>query len=267
MQVRAAIAVLPPGMPDFFRSASEQLIFLSTEPDRWRTAQAPGATEATGPNHIFAYELANGPLAPTRHAFIRELVERGILSRENESLRRVGLAPWAIQEWSEMLTDSFRRWRSMPVGIPKRQQEQNIIFMAGVLAHWITDTSQPMHCSVHVLGWSAKAPNPHGYTTTPDLHGRYESDFVNHAVEDADVQTSLREMGPGRVLKGDWLQEARQHIAACNTHVERIYQWDLEAPFGSGKEPREAKAFTARRLAEGAAMLRDVWMTAWTRSL
>lgn len=38
------------------------------------------------------------------------------------------------------------------------------------------------------------------------------------------------------------------------------------AEWGSGREPGEAKAFTAARLAEGASMLRDMWYTAWLRS-
>jgi hypothetical protein len=135
--------------------------------------------------------------------------------------------------------------------------------MAGVVAHWVTDVSQPMHCSIHILGWNASAPNPHHYVTTRDIHGRYETEYVERAISDRDVQAAFT--APPREL-GDWLQESVRYIAACNSHVEAIYRWDLEAAFASGKEPAEAKPFTAARIAEGSAMLRDVWLTCWRRS-
>ena len=57
-----------------------------------------------------------------------------------------------------------------------------------------------------------------------------------------------------------------KRVQQTNTHVEQVYIWDKQAPWGSGQEPAEAKPFTAARLADGARMLRDVWYTAWVRS-
>jgi hypothetical protein len=268
MQIAAAMQVLPADMPEFFRKAGPQLKYLATEPDRWRTPDVPAVIETSGTNHFFSYEQAPKVLPPDRHQFIVELTKSGAIDPGKPSLRPSGLAPYAIQEWGDMLTGAFRRWRQMKedteeARIEKRQLEQSILFIAGVLAHWVTDVSQPMHCSVHILGWHPSVANPAGYTADRGIHGRYETDYVERVIDETDVRAALTQR-PAEL--GDWLTESVRYIGACNSHIETIYRWDRQAPFGSGREPAEAETFTAARLAEGAAMLRDVWVTAWRRS-
>lgn len=266
MQARAALRGLPAEVPAFFRQASDEMAFLISEPDRWRTSEQPSLTETTGVNHTFKWELAPKPLPANRHLFLVELAKQDKLNPPH-TVRDFGTAPYAIQEWSEMLTAALRRWRAMPEESAtdrtvKRMHERSILFMAGVLGHWVTDTSQPMHASVHVHGWHASAPNPHGYAGV-ELHSRYESRYVDRAIAQADVDALVD--GKPRLL-GDWLREAETHIAASNAHVEQIYAWDKESPFAGGEEPKAAVAFTAARLADGARMLRDAIYTAWVRS-
>jgi hypothetical protein len=270
MQARTAIKALPAEIPAFFRYAEEEMAFLISEPDRWRTSEQPALNETTGVNHTFKWELAPKPLPANRHLFIMELARsKNVDPAKRDLVRDFGTGPYGIQEWAEMLTGAFRRWRAMGETTPadiarKRMHEKSILFMAGVLGHWITDLSQPIHASIHVHGWHPSVPNPNGYTgPEKDPHGRYETQYVDRAIELADV-SALVDNQP-RVV-GDWLREAEQYIAATNTHVEQIYIWDKQAPWGSGREPAEAKPFTAARLADGARMLRDVWYSAWVRS-
>jgi hypothetical protein len=269
MQARVALASLPAEMPAFFRGSGEEMTMLISEPDRWRTAEEPALDDTTGPNHTFRWEIAPKPLPPTRYAFIIELAKQGKLDTTPNSVRQYGTAPYGMQEWAEMLTGAFRRWREMPEKTPeeiarKRMQEKSILFIAGVLGHWITDMSNPIHASIHVHGWNPSVPNPHGYAgPNDDPHGRYEGAYVNHTIELSDVASLVDNRA--RVL-GDWLGEAQIYIAATNSHVEQIYAWDKQARFGDGHEPAEAKPFTAARLADGARELRDYWYTAWVRS-
>jgi hypothetical protein len=270
MQARTAMRALPPELPGFFREAEEEMAHLITEPDRWRTSEQRGLSETTGVNHTFKWELAPKPLPANRHLFLIELARSQKLDPANrDAVREFGTGPYAIQEWAEMLTGAFRRWHEMPETTPaeiarKRMHEKSILFMAGVLGHWVTDLSQPIHASIHVHGWHPSVPNPHGYTGPDnDPHPRYETQYVDRAIELSDV-TALVDRKPR--LVGDWLREAEKHVAATNSHVEQIYIWDKQAPWGSGREPAEAKPFTAARLADGARMLRDVWYTAWVRS-
>jgi len=270
MQARTTMGVLPEEMPAFFRQSTEELAFLITEPDRWRTSEQPALDETTGVNHTFKWELAPKPLPANRHLFIVDLVKNQKFDpTQGATVRDFGTAPYGIQEWAEMLTGAFRRWRAMPETTPaeitrKRMHEKSILFMAGVLGHWVTDMSQPIHASIHVHGWHPSVPNPNGYTgPSKDPHGRYEAQYVDKNIELADVKALV---DPKPRLLDNWLREAETYIAATNSHVEQIYIWDKQSPFGEGKEAAEAKPFTAARLADGARMLRDVWYTAWVRS-
>lgn len=267
MQARAAVAHLPQDMPAFLREAEEEMAMLISEPDRWRTSEQPGLTDSTTVNHGFKWEIAPRPLPPTRHQYLAQLVEGRKGPQAGAAIRNIGTAPYGIQEWAEMLTGAFRRWREMPEKTPaeiarKRMHEHSILFMAGVLGHWVTDLSQPMHTSIHSAAWHPSAPNPHGYKSR-GLHARYESTYVGHAIAPAEVVAAVT--APARV-RGDWLREAETYIGANNAHVEQIYRWDQAAQFGEGNEPAAAKPFTIARLAEGATMLRDLWYTAWVRS-
>lgn len=267
MQARAAVAALPAEMPDFLRAAGEELSFLVSEPDRWRTSEQPGLHETTGVNHTFKWEIAPRPLPANRHLFLAQLVAGKRPDQVAAAIRNVGTGPYGIQEWGEMLTGAFRRWRDMPETTAaekarKRMHERSILFMAGVVGHWVTDLSQPMHTSIHTSAWHPSAPNPRGYASK-GLHARFETTYVDRVVQPADV--AARITAPPRVL-GDWLREAGTYIAANNAHVEQIYRWDQEAAFGESNEPEAAKPFTIARLGEGATMLRDLWYTAWVRS-
>jgi hypothetical protein len=267
MQAQTALEKLPAGMPPFFTSAVEQLKALASEPDRWRTGEQPSLAATTGPDHSLKWEIVPKPLPRNRYQFIIQLVQSGKLAVEKVSVQDFGSSPYAIAEWAEMLTGAFRRWRAAPESTAaerasKRHHEQSILFMAGILAHWTTDGSNPMHVSIHIHGWSPLVPNPNGYEGK-DLHARYESKYLDAAVGQQDVARFVKE--EPRLL-GNWLSEAADYIEACNRHVEQIYIWDKTAPFGSGQEPAEARPFTAARLADGARMLRDVWYSAWVKS-
>jgi hypothetical protein len=48
--------------------------------------------------------------------------------------------------------------------------------------------------------------------------------------------------------------------------VDTLYAFDKAAPFRPETTTPEQKAFAVARLAAGAAMLRDLWYTAWITS-
>lgn len=267
MQAQAALEKLPAGMPAFFTSAVEQLKALASEPDRWRTAEQPSLAATTGPDHSFKWEIVPKPLPRNRYQFVIQLVQAGKLSADKGSVQDFGALPYGFAEWAEMLTGAFRRWRAAPETTAaeraaKRHLEQSILFMAGIVAHWVTDGSNPMHVSIHIHGWSPLAANPNGYEGK-DLHARFESKYLDAAITQEDVTRLVTE--EPRLL-GAWLSEAVAYIEANNRHIEQIYIWDKTAPFGSGQEPAAARPFTAARLADGARMLRDVWYSAWVKS-
>jgi len=274
MSGRAAARNLPKETPLFFRAAVDRLAYLLPEPDRWRGEAWGGRngprqelTNLTAANHNIRMELLDGVRFPsTRNEYIVLMTEKGIVPREDVNMHKVGLVFYAIVEEMQRLTVEFRLWREAqeavtldPVAL--QQIQENAIFSAGVLGHWITDAGQPLHTTVHSDDWDTRFPNPHNYVTK-DIHGRFESLYVDRAITERDIESR---MTPVRELR-DWRAEAESHIRRSFSHFEEVYALDRLGSFGSGREPKEAHTFTAARLAEGASMLRDAWYSAWRAS-
>ena len=68
MAAHAAVLALPASMPDFFRSAGEQLVYLDPEPDRWRNFSMREMDQAFSYDHYIDMEnVPTGALdAPDR---------------------------------------------------------------------------------------------------------------------------------------------------------------------------------------------------------
>jgi hypothetical protein len=269
MSARVAVHALPRDMPEFFRSADVELGYLCPEPDRWRDeAREPALRGLTDRDHTFKLEDFTLPLPAHRYDFLLQYAgkPRPGMPAATFAYRDMTFAPYAIAENAELLTNGFLHWRNAgsataPERRIKRQIEQDIIYAAGRLAHFVTDTAQPLHTTISPNGWSARLPNPRHFVGT-SIHVRFETDYVNAAIEEPDFQALV---GPVRE-RGPWLDAAMEHIRAAHQHLEELYALDQAHPFGAGGEPPEAKRFTCERLADGARALRDFWYTAWVRS-
>ena len=102
-------------------------------------------------------------------------------------LVKVGYLPYAIIENYGKLVNAFRFWRNAKTAQDRESARANAVYVAGVLGHYVGDASQPMHISIHYNGWVDSEPNPKNYTKDRTLHGRYESDYVNVAIDAAIV--------------------------------------------------------------------------------
>jgi len=274
MAGRVAAQALPHEVPLFFRAASEELAYLIPEPDRWRgeawggsTGPRQELTNLTAGNHNIRLELIEGiPFPPSRNEYIVLMVEKGIVPRGGVNMHKVGMVFYAIVEELQRLTVQFRLWREAqeaatldPTAL--KQIQQNAIFSAGILGHWVTDSAQPLHVTVHSDDWDSRFPNPRNYVTK-GIHGRFESVYVDRAISETDIRGRLT---PARILR-DWRSESEAHIRRSFSYFEKVYELDVRGSFGSGNEAPEAHGFTTARLAEGASMLRDAWYSAWKAS-
>lgn len=265
---RLAAQSLPREMPAFFRRAVGELEYLGYDPDRWRSPEEPALGAVNPPDHFINLEYVEGwTLPPDRYQFMHALLERRVL-RGDVTLARIGYLPYRIVELTELLRRQFRLWRQAPRGtarlwIERRQIEQNILFIAGILGHFVADGAQPQHTTVHYDGWNtAWAPNPHGYTTERGIHLRFENDFVNEALRESDVRPLVK---PPRRL-GPLLEETMSYLRASRALVEQLYELDREGGFAPGSAHPRAKRFVAERLAAAAHMLASLWYTAWVES-
>ena len=259
----AATLSLPADMPHFFLRSFPDLVWLGFEPDRWRGA-GPSSTAWGAPDHFLDYEFVEGlELPPGRYDFIALMESSGRLRRLGISNDTSGFVPWRVAELTEILTNQFRRWRLTTPDSPERQVLENqIISTAGTLGHYVADSANPHHATIHYNGW-ASADNPRGFANDCGTHSRFESGFISHAVDLEHVTPKVA----APVLRTDYFGTAVDFIRSSNALVDELYALDRDGafnPFNRRKEP--GIAFASDRLAAGASMLRDLWWSAWTNS-
>lgn len=117
-----------------------------------------------------------------------------------------------------------------------------------------------MHISVHYDGWG-DGPNPSGYPTAKGLHAKFEADFVNANIADADVAAR---MNPYRPCNCTIQEQARDYLTASLAQLIPLFEFAKQGAFDTATP--QSKAFTAERLAVAATMLRDMVADAWTES-
>jgi len=140
-----AANALPDALPDFFRNGTDLLTHCACDPDTFRRPFAQDELhEAAAPEHYFDLEPLNGGDIPRkRHDFLAWCFANDIPPAA------VGLAPYAITEWTQRLTVAFaehRRWPNDP------NIQTKCLVYAGLLAHYAQDLCQPLHTTIHYNG-------------------------------------------------------------------------------------------------------------------
>ena len=111
----------------------------------------------------------------------------------------------------------------------------DIAFYMGWLGHYVADAAMPLHESIHHDGWSGD--NPKGYTRDPEIHGRFESYFVDLiGTAESDVLTYMPK--DARYLEDPW-QATLNHSLDARNFVEDVYRLDLRGAFRN-KDDQEA---------------------------
>jgi hypothetical protein len=253
-----AAAHLPEDMPPFFKNAAARLTFLGPEPDRWRDTKElyKALSEVNGPDHFIDIDKPENfdPLPNDRYLYADWLRAQG------KDPKDIGYLPYSILEGYEKVQVLFRLWRDPQHAAERDQIEQNIIYYAGVLGHYVADAAQPLHVTVHYNGWSASS-NPESYSREP-LHWRFEGEYVKARIKPEDftglVKTARRLQDP--------FADIMKYLFESNSHVAELYRMEKTARWDASNLNPESKKFVAARLAAGSQMLADLWYTAWLGS-
>ena len=256
---------LPEAMPMFFRAASDQLAFLNLEPDRWRDTReqtyGPWLNGSIKDHHVLLDLVPSDILgAPDRYTYLDLLAKRGIISPIRNG-PVPGLLHLRILELTQQVRIGFRRWRETSDPRERTWIEARIIDDAGVLGHYVADAANPHHTTVHMFGWFG--PNPEGYATDEEFHGRFESQYVESHIKLPDV---LEKLPPEPRVFRDLKTANLQHLERSHSLVKRLYQLDGQERFSRSTAGTEHKEFTTERLVDAATMLRDLWWSAWVTS-
>jgi hypothetical protein len=258
---------IPNAMPAFLRtpSAIARIAYLGPEPDRWRGMAEYSLNNAQVPDHFIDLERIQslGELPKGRYEFYKLLYEKRAATSTNTDdylPERVGLQPYITMEVFERLRAAFRDYRKLQeANQPTNAVEQDIVFYAGWLGHYVADGSQPLHTSENYNGWVED--NPRGFTTDNQVHWRFEGIYVDANIKASDFASLV---GPPHQV-ADPFKDYQQYLWSSHALVSQVYELDKSKGFEGAGTP-EALKFTEERLAAGSQMLLDLWYTAWLQS-
>jgi hypothetical protein len=266
---RTAARHLPKSMPLFLRNAVNRLGYLGPEPDRWRNRSEYQLKESQEPDHFIDLERLDGfgELPPGRYEFYKKVyalhdkAEPGSPAASDDMLPdKIGLQPYAALEAFDRLKVAFREYRRLRAAKqPNMQAQQDAIFYAGWLGHYVADAANPLHTTINYNGWVGE--NPNGYTTSKDTHGNFEGRFVAENLAKLKFDDLLR---PPVHLDHPFEDYVR-YLRESNAQVRPFYELEKTGAFRGAGTP-EGIQFTRARLAAGAQMLLNMWCTAWLDS-
>jgi hypothetical protein len=266
---RAAVQHVPASMPAFFVAGAERIVYLGPEPDRWRHKEDMAVKSAQEPDHFIDLERIEGigELPPGRYEFYQKMyakrakaIASGDPHADDYLPEKVGLQPYITLEVYDRLKVAFREYRRLKAeNKPTDAVEQNIVFYAGWLGHYVGDGANPMHTTVNYNGWTG--PNPNGYTTSRQSHWNFESQFLKASLTKLDFGKDVK---PAQVL-ADPFHDYIKYLWDSNAQVEKLYQLEKTGAFKDAGTP-EGLAFLNARLAAGTQMLINLWYTAWVES-
>ena len=294
-----ALAALPANFPAFVLTpeAKERIAFLAGEPDRWRN-QGDGRNPTddvvlshfAGPDHYLDLEhlddcgMKMGALPIFRYDFTVELGRARAahpdkfepvdpLKNQDHSRELVGFAPWAITEHCGKLRAGFSYLKAFQDygGTPEEiaNAQANILYIMGVMGHYVGDCAQPLHTTKHHHGWVG--PNPKGYPTNSSFHAWIDGGFFR---KDGGIQLSklTPKIRPAKIvndpLKNDDLfRKTMSYLLETHKQVEPLYQLEKDRKLSPGKgDTTEGRAFLEAQLVRGGQMLGDLWFSAWQQA-
>jgi hypothetical protein len=289
-----ALASLPTNFPAFVRTgpASERIGFLAGEPDRWRNVRDLPLSHCSGPDHYIDLEqLADyglkpdmlpvlrgefiGELAVFRKAHPEKFVEFNTPANADHTRELVGLLPWAITENYGKLKSCFAYLKTFEEngGTPEEiaNAHANVIYVMGVMGHYVGDASQPLHTTIHHHGWVGE--NPHQFTTDRRFHSRIDG-FLR-ASGGADLKALEAKLRPaqlvainGRAAKPEEMfQAVMLFVLEQNKLVVPLYQLEKDGKLpGNGEKGAEGKVFLEGQLVKSGQLLGDIWYSAWQQA-
>jgi hypothetical protein len=274
---------LPDFVPPFVRTpaAIAEITTLGPEPDRlkgagktWDGDLDPGHYLDLDDDGTVAGVLPLAQLPPTREEYDTAVRKGRVVNGAAPTEYSVGYVPYSIVEGWQQVAKDFAIWRVDRYGETHAASAADRAFFAtdrqlrealtlrdiGYWGHFVADSSQPLHVSVHFNGWG-QYPNPQNYTQSNKIHAKFETDFVNqHATAD----TVLPRIGPYVPSAVPVMTRVETYLATTASFVPNVYRFEGAGAFDAGTP--EAVNFTLDRLAAAGKMLRDLIADAYTAS-
>jgi len=288
-----ALASLPTNFPAFTRTraARERIAFLAGEPDRWRNTPDLPLKHCNGPDHYIDIEdlalagLDLKALSPFRYEFAAQWAAARarhaasfppIDPARNEDRTRewVGFLPWTITEYHAKLKSAFSYLKILEE-LGTREEianaQDNVLYLMGVMGHFVGDASQPLHTTRHFNGWAG--PNPQQYATHTSFHAWVDGGYIQK------IGLRLEEMlprvrparalvmaGPAAKAEGAF-PVVMAYLLDQYKLVEPLYQLDKAGALSDDGGPgSKGRLFMTQQLLAAGGMLGDLWYSAWQQA-
>ncbi len=286
-----ALDALPTNFPAFVKTpaARERIAFLGGEADRWRNSPELTFKHASSPDHYIDFEeldvvgLDAKSLSPFRYEFATQFAQARAahadklppidpLKNSDRTREWVGFLPWAIVEQQAKLKSAFSYLRAFEKFGGTAEEianaQQNVIYLMGVMGHFVADGSQPLHTTVHHHGWVG--PNPKGYPTNASIHQWIDGGFIKRAgLTKSDLSPRMRSAKAivatnAGGLSSNLFPVVTGWLIEQHRQVEPLYQLEKTGGFSGRGEvvPEEGRQFVATQLVRAAQMLSDLWRAA-----
>jgi len=288
-----ALASLPPDFPAWVHEAAnaDRIAFLAGEPDRWRNSHDEPFLGYNGMDHYLDMELLTdagidlATLTPFRYQFAAEYAAGRAAHSDkfppidpakdrDHSHEWPGFLPWAIAEYAAKLQSEFSYLKTFErYGTPEEIAEArgNIVYVMGVMGHYVGDGSQPLHATRHHHGWIG--PNPNGYSTRYGIHAWIDGGFIGKAgITEAEIAPMVvparpLDVAPRADGRDAIFVDVFNYLLATQTFVEPLYQLEKDHKLDDGGPgSREGREFIKGRLLAGGEMLGAIWLTAWRQA-
>ncbi|HVU31885.1 MAG TPA: hypothetical protein VHE61_00525 [Opitutaceae bacterium] len=290
-----ALSALPQDFPAFVhtRANAERIAFLAGEPDRWRNVPDLPLQQANGMNHYLDLEdipaagLDLATLPSFRYDFAVAFAAGRAAHPQNfpaideeknydHSRQWCGFLPWTVAEQFGKLRSAFsylKVYEELGTKEEVENAERNVVYVMGVMGHYVGDSAQPLHTTIHHHGWVG--PNPEGYTTWPGIHAWIDGGLIGKArIRLADLQPLVKpaealSVAPRADRRDPVFVAELNYIVAQNRQVEPLYRLQKDGKLGDHDRPvtDEGKKFIEGQLVSGGEMLASIWLTAWQNTV
>ena len=256
---RAAVSLLPDEVPAYFRHGSDAAAHHSVDPDLVRDKALPQLRSGEGPEHYFDIELLNGSKLPgTRYELIEACTQLKVKPH------KIGMLPYAIVEQTQRLTIAFAEHRQWPDNPHIRAK---CMVIAGHLAHYVGDATQPLHVTVHFdgrMGEDGVVPHTGIHQRVDMLVDRMKK--LDRIKLDAEPLINAKmNIEPGdKLMTVVW-----QHMLASHALVDRVYELEPHFPpldGGPWEATAEVRQFARERMRATIVILARLYLTAWRES-
>lgn len=291
-----ALASLPPdfGIP-LTPALKHRIAFLAGEPDRWRnaadvrrgTGDLPLA-HLNGPDHYFTvedlklYGLTPDTLPDMRYDFVADITKARMAHPEkfppidpaadaDHTRELEGFLPWAITENFGKLRSDFAVLKALQTHGGTAEEIANaradIVYVMGVMGHYVGDGSQPLHTTRYFDGWD-RTNNPKGFTTKLTFHAWIDDGYFKKT-GGINIPDLVGKIHPATQIPNANDPNALFHyvvnyVVEQNKLVEPLYEMEKEGRLtGDGEKGMQGRPFLEGQLVKAGQMLGDLWLTAW----